>query len=63
MVALGWIMINADSCVPPGFVAPALPKPAESPPEGDAWLHEIKHDGYRTMLVIDRGTVHMSPVS
>jgi bifunctional non-homologous end joining protein LigD len=43
--------------VPLGFIAPALPKLAASPPEGDAWLHEIKHDGYRTMLVIDRGTV------
>ena len=25
------------------------------PPEGDQWLHEVKHDGYRTELIIERG--------
>jgi ATP-dependent DNA ligase len=25
------------------------------PPKGDAWLHEIKFDGYRTLLVVDQG--------
>jgi ATP-dependent DNA ligase len=40
-----------------GFIAPALPKPTESPAEDDGWLHEIKHDGYRTVLVVDRGQV------
>jgi ATP-dependent DNA ligase len=27
------------------------------PPTGDGWIHEIKYDGYRTLLVIDRGQV------
>jgi hypothetical protein len=31
------------------------PTLVETPPEGDGWLHEIKYDGYRTELVIDRG--------
>ena len=39
----------------PGFIQPLAPTLVAEPPEGDAWIHEIKHDGYRTMLVIDRG--------
>jgi ATP-dependent DNA ligase len=23
------------------------------PPEGDAWIHEVKFDGYRSQIVID----------
>jgi bifunctional non-homologous end joining protein LigD len=33
-----------------------LPSLTDQPPEGPDWLHEVKHDGYRTMLVIERGT-------
>jgi ATP-dependent DNA ligase len=25
------------------------PSPAERPPGGPNWIHEIKHDGYRLM--------------
>jgi len=32
-----------------GFVAPSLPQPAQEPPAGPGWLHEIKHDGFRIM--------------
>jgi bifunctional non-homologous end joining protein LigD len=32
-----------------GFIAPCLPSPADSPPTGPDWVHEIKHDGYRLM--------------
>jgi len=28
----------------------------DQPPEGADWIHEIKHDGYRTMLTVERGT-------
>ena len=28
------------------FIEPCLPSPADHPPSGDAWLHEIKHDGF-----------------
>jgi bifunctional non-homologous end joining protein LigD len=28
-------------------------------PQGDAWLHEIKYDGYRVALRLDSGTVRM----
>ena len=26
---------------------PACPAPADKPPSGSNWIHEIKHDGYR----------------
>jgi ATP-dependent DNA ligase len=35
--------------LPPGFVAPCLPTKAQHPPTGEAWLHEIKHDGFRVI--------------
>jgi bifunctional non-homologous end joining protein LigD len=39
------------------FIAPNLPTLVEEPPEGAAWLHEVKHDGFRTILIIERGQV------
>jgi ATP-dependent DNA ligase len=38
------------------FIPPQLPSLTEHPPEGASWIHEVKHDGYRTMLVIERGS-------
>ena len=32
-----------------GFIEPCLPSPADHPPSGSSWIHEIKHDGYRLM--------------
>jgi ATP-dependent DNA ligase len=32
-----------------GFIETCLPSPAEKPPSGASWIHEIKHDGYRLM--------------
>ncbi len=34
---------------PAGFIEPCLPSPADEPPSGSNWIHEIKHDGYRLM--------------
>ncbi len=31
------------------FIEPCLPSPADKPPSGSKWIHEIKHDGYRLM--------------
>jgi ATP-dependent DNA ligase len=31
------------------FIEPCLPSPADRPPSGSNWIHEIKHDGYRLM--------------
>jgi bifunctional non-homologous end joining protein LigD len=35
--------------LPAGFIAPCLPTSAPQPPSGEAWLHEIKHDGFRVI--------------
>jgi bifunctional non-homologous end joining protein LigD len=41
----------------PAFIEPMLPTLVEEAPEGDGWIHEIKHDGYRSQIVIDAGEV------
>jgi ATP-dependent DNA ligase len=33
------------------FIEPCLPSPADKPPSGSNWIHEIKHDGFRLMPV------------
>ena len=38
-----------------GFVEPQLLTSIEQPPQGSEWIYEVKHDGYRTLLVIERG--------
>ena len=35
---------------PAGFIPPCLPTISNRVPKGDAWLYEVKHDGYRLML-------------
>src|SRR3979490_1217078 len=35
--------------MPSNFIEPCLPSPADCPPSGTNWIHEIKHDGYRLM--------------
>ncbi len=35
------------------FVPPMLPTLVDEPPTGWGWSHEIKHDGYRTLLLIE----------
>ena len=32
------------------FIAPAIPRLRRSPPSGEAWLHEVKLDGFRVQL-------------
>jgi ATP-dependent DNA ligase len=31
------------------FIKPCLPSPADKPPSGPNWIHEIKRDGFRLM--------------
>jgi bifunctional non-homologous end joining protein LigD len=38
----------------PGFVTPQLAAPRSRAPSGDKWLHEIKYDGYRVQLHVDK---------
>jgi bifunctional non-homologous end joining protein LigD len=37
--------------LPLGFIEPCLPTVATKPPSGSGWLHEIKHDGFRTLVL------------
>jgi bifunctional non-homologous end joining protein LigD len=38
----------------PGFIAPQLATSRSNAPTGDQWLHEIKYDGYRAQLHVDK---------
>jgi hypothetical protein len=38
------------------FVELQLPTLTEQPPAGSDWIHEVKHDGYRTLLLVERET-------
>jgi bifunctional non-homologous end joining protein LigD len=44
----------------PQRVEPQLATPATEPPAGDAWLHEIKFDGYRLLCRIEGERVRLS---
>ena len=44
-----------------GFIEPQLLTSVDQPPRGDEWLHEIKHDGYRTLLVVEGGQAPAPP--
>jgi bifunctional non-homologous end joining protein LigD len=37
----------------PKFVQPQLATLVEHPPDGDGWLHELKHDGYRILARVE----------
>src|SRR5712675_1758487 len=45
--------------LPAGFVVPAQPVKASTPPSGAAWVHEIKHDGYRLIIRRNGPTVRL----
>jgi bifunctional non-homologous end joining protein LigD len=36
------------------FISPQLATAVEHPPPRAGWIHEVKHDGYRTLLIIER---------
>ena len=50
---------SAAMPLPRGFVPPCLPTNAPQPPSGDAWLHEIKHDGFRVIARKDGERVRL----
>ena len=41
----------------PEFVPPQLATLVKVPPDGDAWVHELKFDGYRMLCRLERGEV------
>jgi bifunctional non-homologous end joining protein LigD len=45
--------------LPAGFIIPAQPVTASTPPAGADWIHEIKHDSYRIIVRRDGPTVRL----
>jgi bifunctional non-homologous end joining protein LigD len=43
----------------PQWIQPQLTKLVDAAPEGPAWLHEIKYDGYRMHARLDRGAARL----
>jgi bifunctional non-homologous end joining protein LigD len=43
----------------PATIAPMLTTLVSDAPSGDAWLHEIKYDGYRMVVRIERGKARL----
>jgi bifunctional non-homologous end joining protein LigD len=43
----------------PSSWKPQLATPAEAPPQTAGWVHEIKYDGYRTLVFVDDGEVRL----
>ncbi|MBR0904154.1 non-homologous end-joining DNA ligase [Bradyrhizobium liaoningense] len=39
----------------PGFIKPQLATLKDNAPSGHQWIHEIKYDGYRAQVHVDRG--------
>jgi bifunctional non-homologous end joining protein LigD len=37
------------------FIEPQLASSVDEPPEGEHWIHEIKYDGYRCQVLLERG--------
>ena len=52
-------MLLRTRWTPAGFIQPCLPSPAERPPTGPGWIHEIKHDGFRLMVRRDVASVRL----
>jgi bifunctional non-homologous end joining protein LigD len=47
----------ARSGTMPSFVAPQLCRLVDRPPSGPGWVHEVKFDGYRVQMRVERGGV------
>jgi DNA ligase D len=43
----------------PARLKPQLAAQADAPPRGAGWLHEIKHDGYRTLVFVEAGKARL----
>jgi bifunctional non-homologous end joining protein LigD len=44
----------------PDFIDPQLATLADAPPTGPKWVHEVKFDGYRTQIHVEKGKVRIS---
>ncbi|MET4294914.1 bifunctional non-homologous end joining protein LigD [Bradyrhizobium sp. LB8.2] len=48
-------MAKRIKAVIPGFIKPQLATLKMKAPAGEGWIHEIKYDGYRAQIHVDRG--------
>ena len=46
---------RAGAAAPPPFRAVQLAQLVDTVPSGDRWLHEMKYDGYRTLIAVGGG--------
>ena len=53
------IRVMRITLLPAGFIMPAKPVLALTPPSGPNWVHEIKHDGYRLIVRRDGASVRL----
>lgn len=59
-----WLLIKrndefAKKTKMPDFISPQLAYLANSPPNGEIWIHEIKFDGYRTLCHKNKKSVQL----
>lgn len=52
------VVAAATPLAMPGFIKPQLAKA----PSGDQWLHEIKLDGYRVQVYLDKGKKRVNSI-
>jgi bifunctional non-homologous end joining protein LigD len=58
---------NAELCLPPAAVRAEIPRPLRlqivspgaEPPDGEGWLHEVKHVGHRLLAVVAGGGLQL----
>src|SRR3954470_20594983 len=48
-----------DRRSPPGFIQPCQPVLSETVPTAAGWIHELKHDGFRLMVLKDGDLVRL----
>src|SRR5215471_2141520 len=53
------MLLRSPRTAPSGFIQPCLPSPADRPPSGPGWIHEVKHDGFRMMVRRDAAGVQL----
>ena len=55
----GTSMQPLHAAPPPAFIAPCLAKSYQRFAGGDAWIHEIKFDGYRIQARLEHGAIQL----
>jgi ATP-dependent DNA ligase len=54
-----WTKRKENGRRPPGVPKPSIPARSDRIPSGSAWIHEIKHDGYRLLIRKDGDSVRI----